>query len=643
MKKENIFIGVGVGIFLVVLGVWYCGATLTPPLSQWEREKEGGSGKQDKIPDVVVEGSNLSQQTQYRQRDIVAEEDMGRGLEVVGAGAGSGVAVASGAKKETVETGIVFDPEFKMEHPEFSGKVATYDFEVASKLYGNPKIRVRYSIALDESGKPFPESNQVIFFAPHPNEDFEKSFKSNPGWTKWWGYTFFTVEIRTEDEVFRDRSRCYYYAESGVHEAILEAHRQILARHGLKKEPFFVVGYSGGGCLATSLGLYNDRSICAVIVDGVPTLDMPTKKSNIPWMLIFGRGEGNADLMQQFAGVLRGKGTPVIEAMSTPNFWGNRMAGGYAHGGGVMGKPLMEAYVRGIIALREENGKVRPYREWPFVTGETLGSPIYENTPEMRAEIPDGQRIYLPSKEFASVWSQLTPRAREICIEGATPNIRLKGIFPSEGRRKGVVLLRREYDHLTLRDLVEDAHYLAFQRMVVLYWRPSVYGKKLTEKEEAEFVDTALMPWVREQEELEGLPVYYLGYYDRGHGVLRELAAMGGGTKFQKAALVGVSPMMGEEEWVSGFAAENVLESPGEDGAGKGKKKVRPQIKVVYYEKDEAHCPVAVLEALKGQVAKNPLWEVGEATVRDGELTRLPLAYTSKAEGFFKTTERKGK
>src|SRR4029453_13441233 len=104
------------------------------------------------------------------------------------------------------------------------------DFELASKLYGNPKVKVLCRIPIDSAGKPLETASDVVFFAPFINQKYLFGEDLWPrGLAEVYGMTVFSMLIETDFADVENPQRCYYYLESGSYELVLRAWERIVS------------------------------------------------------------------------------------------------------------------------------------------------------------------------------------------------------------------------------------------------------------------------------------------------------------------------------------------------------------------------------------------------------------------------------
>ncbi len=453
-------------------------------------------------------------------------------------------------------------------------------FTLPSQLFGNPEISVFYRIPMKD-GKPIPSAHNIVFYAPHPNEPEAKALNKNKTRVcDSLGYTFFSMEIKTEaEDLQEDRKKSYYYHDSGAWRTVFEAQDRIAQKHGLELRKLLVMGFSGGANMAYYLGLYHPDRVGAVALFGGSHYDPPTAASPIPWLILHTRGDKRTPMNEQCVNALKERGANVVYCQNPPNIFG-RQGRGYTHLESPVVWDLMVSFLWGVVQTRDQAGiekvektaepslwskllfwkkepqKVEPEQPllsrpeaWPLMATANDPRTVRPVTQESLAASLGSERAFL-SKEFAYFWGQLPLPLEEKVADPPVSRSLIWSVSPGPTfPPKGIVVVGEGVDAFNKWRVREDLYFLAEKGFVAVCFLTAPPESIRLKPDPAQVAEGAgvLMKWVNEHPEWAALPVFCLGYNEYGVAML-EAIWKNGGRKPDSVVLAGMGHWFHQQE-----------------------------------------------------------------------------------------------
>ncbi len=516
MKKEKMLIGVGVGIFLVVLGVWYFYTTHTSALVQGEREKvvevPAAAPAMDELPKPFAPEEATVSETAcsvYRKEDLPP-------IELVVAESAEAPPSRDVAPKEHPPESRLVMEEFRVPenlHPCIKGSVG-----VTLKRNGKErKFEILYKVPVDGKGYPLRSAKNIIFDAPFTispikegSEGIRESFFSGG-----LGFTVLTIRVPAGEKALVPRNaltddECFWKPDSGVMEAVFAGQEKVAQKFHLPPERLMVMGESMGSAMVQTMAAKYPDKIRAAAIVGSPTLEAAEGSNDVAWLLVHTRGQSNSAEYREFADSLRKKGASVIYAV-TPPLWEKRgdSFGNYHHSPSKEVYSMVYGYFAGLAKLAQSGESGKGFREWPYLIDvQDEKKEVLETSSPKGMAVPVERRCYFPSRSSAQIWAGLQPYKKVVELPLAEGGVEVFCTRPSIYQKpRGVVLYECKYDYTTINRIVEDLYYFSAQGYMGVApknkppLRPGRWGEYLK----------ATMDWVQSQENCRGLPIYVVG------------------------------------------------------------------------------------------------------------------------------------
>ena len=306
-------------------------------------------------------------------------------------------------------------------------------------LPGNPAVELYFAVPLDPAtGQVRATASTVLFCAPFLNED---RFLKRDGlrdeylnFTRLNGWSLFALGIKGERTVSEaGRQNYYVYPESGWPEVVFAVKAWLEERYGLASRRLVVVGESSGGSMAEQLAVAYPERIAAAAWNGGRTYAELPADSPVALFAFNAWGCPGAASSRELSRRSAEAGVQVLWEEGPP-IW--RPFDNSHHGASAVAMKLRRLFLKGVVALADETGRVPPPAEWPVSFRQ-----------------PDGRLLHFPSEEFRETWANL-PLEQNAMLRGEIPVravlVKPEGLTPT----RVVVLCPGEMDSVRLRDAV---------------------------------------------------------------------------------------------------------------------------------------------------------------------------------------------
>jgi len=236
-----------------------------------------------------------------------------------------------------------------------------------------PTVRCDYKIPMNANDKPLATASDIVLLFPYPTEKAAITGLARP-LTEKMGFT--TISIRfpgmgPKDGVDGDdRSRWYYWPESGSGKAWLDAIVRIRKIGGFPERQVFVTGRSGGGSAA---GLFADAhpEAVAAVANEAGRLFANELRFKGPVLIMHGAHDYVAPFILAYEARARSTGVQLTR-LTYPASWGGRGTNLQLWQHGIYG-PAEQAMWRWLVAVADmrldKGGKIPPAATWPVQEG----------------------------------------------------------------------------------------------------------------------------------------------------------------------------------------------------------------------------------------------------------------------------------
>jgi len=268
---------------------------------------------------------------------------------------------------------------------EFTVKRGEYTF--TTEFENNTTVTVFYAVPM-KFNRIMSSASNIVFCAPFVGERkfFVREF--NNYFVKNMGCTVFTFEYKYKKEEPENRTKWYYYKESGWHDLMFKVQDKLIADYGLDRKKLIIVGESGGASMAQQMGIYYPDKVDAVAVVGGANYDKPTVKTDVAWLMINTWGDDTKKANDKFMEDSTALNMQVLRPV-TPPIYANMGAQDFHHGASKMAEEYLFEFVKGIIDLRKNNNKLPSAEKWPVKYSF------------------EGKILNFPSEGFRKKWEEL--------------------------------------------------------------------------------------------------------------------------------------------------------------------------------------------------------------------------------------------
>jgi tetratricopeptide (TPR) repeat protein len=380
------------------------------------------------------------------------------------------------------------------------------DFMLSTNLPGNEDLKISYIVPVDSRGEPLPSANNIVFYAPYAGETNPLRNPLLRYFSEQLGFTVFSLNIKLELSYIGDRQKYYIFNESGWHETVFAAQKQLISNFNLNPCKLLVVGVSAGGSMAQLLGVHYPDKIDAIAMIGGHFFEPVDKDSKTVWLALNTWGCPNTPDTMQFEEQAVSKGIQVLRG-ETPSVLKNKGDRFAHHSPSPFAWKLMQAFIRDVAALRENNkGIVPPVEQWPILSAVNL------------------EKQYLPSEEFASLWNQL-PHDATLMLETEEENAIFQEYItlnPSSGSARGIVFFVHDPSFYESTHLMDNLYYLAKKDLIAVSIKMDDDYFMTLEKIKR------TLGFILRNDKWKCLPVYVVG--SGSGGVLASVAALENGS-----------------------------------------------------------------------------------------------------------------
>jgi pimeloyl-ACP methyl ester carboxylesterase len=420
-------------------------------------------------------------------------------------------------------------------------KTKLIEFEVSGKLFENPKAKVQCLVPLGEDGRPAPGAEDVVFYAPYQNQkDPVVTDKFVKDIAEIYGMTVFSLNFKTAPANFEDLEKCYYYAESGSYEMVLEAWDKVVSRLQIPRKNLLIAANSAGSTMAQRFALLHAGKIDAVAMLGGWRYEPMTEKNDIAWSVLCTRGDIREEANFELAAQARTLGVNMLSAITPLSVTKKEDFAGQAgitfhHVGSVSAFDISHYFLATIRDLRKANKNWRDYAKWPLRVPAGCQWAVEKN------EGAEGG-VRVPSAEFAEVWLRNENRYVTIPVgDGESRQVHVR--YPKGQTPRGIIIYGGGGTELIGRG--DDMDFLGLLGFIVVSI-PESSGGNTAE-------GAALFEWVTSLEQWRSYPVFLLGFNEAGRNYL-ELSASSAAARVRGVAAIDAS-----------FGgAENVFPKPGQ-------------------------------------------------------------------------------
>lgn len=248
--------------------------------------------------------------------------------------------------------------------------VRSGSFEIESSMPDLPQVTVDWSIPIDSNGRPLPTSADIVLVFPYPTQTDTFTFYNNgPTLSGNMGFTTICVNFPKMDlgggVSGNDRTRFYYFPESGSGKAWLTAIDRIRDIAKLPKRPVFVTGLSGGGSAANLFADAYPQDVAAVFNEAGRVF---AEKASFGGPLMMTCGHEDYVKPNQSAEIKRRTDLklPIMHLTYSPEWPSRGKSEIWRHGSTGPARAFNDIWLAGVANLRLAGGGTLPLPSaWP--------------------------------------------------------------------------------------------------------------------------------------------------------------------------------------------------------------------------------------------------------------------------------------
>ena len=212
----------------------------------------------------------------------------------------------------------------------------------------NPEVEVGYIIPIDPSGKPLPGTENMIFYAPF-NGEGNKTPCSQP-WLQELARrsdcSVFSLQIKMNYEIVRDRKKYYIYPESGWFDIVFDVQHKLAERFHLPRRRLMLVGESSGGSMVQQISAAYPERIAAAAWCGGSRYELSNiRYDGIPRLILSTWGCPGEQNSEELSQKLRRQDNPVLFSSMPPDF---RLNEWYHHAPGNNSYQLIQDFIKEV-------------------------------------------------------------------------------------------------------------------------------------------------------------------------------------------------------------------------------------------------------------------------------------------------------
>ena len=319
-------------------------------------------------------------------------------------------------------------------------------FFMETNLPKNSEVRVEYLIPM-KNGSPAPSASNIVFCAPYlgdrkPLHAFYRRYIASK-----LGFTVFSLRIKDDLANVGIREKYYVFKESGWHDQVFKAKKQITQMFNLEERNLLLVAASAGGSMAQQIVCSHPDEVDSIAICGGRFFDPVPLKKNIAWFAANSWGDHTAEPTKKMILEAEKKGIQVLGAQ-TPPIWMGKYAAVNHHSPSQQAWEMIRIFTKDVAALREANGgKMPKCSAWP----------VKKNI--------DGKTLYFPSEHFFNLWNKL-PHKTVNEIEDKNRDSKLPIILSPPANPKKIVLLVNDTGFFKPALRIDDMYYFSLNNTI---------------------------------------------------------------------------------------------------------------------------------------------------------------------------------
>lgn len=393
-------------------------------------------------------------------------------------------------------------------------KTKLLEFTVSGRLHDNPQVNVQCLVPVDDNGRPLPGAADIVFYAPYPNQ--KDSVTKDPfvrALAEVFGMTVFSLSFKTDNELFGDLEKCYYYAESGSYEMVLQAWEKLLGQLQVPRKNLLIAANSAGSTMAQRFALLNADQVDAVSMIGGWRYEPILKPNEILWCVLCTRGDVRESANVELAAQARSHDVSMLHAV-TPlsvttkeGFAGQHTSSIFHHVASKSAFGIAQQFLATVRDRRNGGSKWKTASDWPLEAPSDAQWAVQKNAAgETRSE---NDRVFFPSEAFAATWMRNENRFLTIPgLDSRTQQILVR--YPQGETPKGIII----YGGGATEPIGcgDDMDFLGLQGFIVV-GAAGGEGGQLDDMRE-------LIKWVSSREQWSAFPIFLLGLHESGSNFL---------------------------------------------------------------------------------------------------------------------------
>jgi len=282
-------------------------------------------------------------------------------------------------------------------------------FVVPTKSKENAEVPFYVRIPAGYRQHPESKSYRVLLSCPVVNGDGLKNLTANsefPAVADERGWFIVSPTFKQTGAETRDRKLSYYYPETFSGKAVLDALDLIQKKYPIATDGLLLHGFSGGAQFVHRFAIWMPDRVVAVVVNSSSWFDDPSEKSQqIGWLVTIGESDPSYENTLMFVQKLKQAGAlPVLRSYLA-----------MTHERGAKVPALDTEFLKFYDDLTRDKLSAKrsffspkpqpmiPASRMPFVA-DTQKWRYYKSTSDAAKEIPEEERIYLPSETIAKLW-----------------------------------------------------------------------------------------------------------------------------------------------------------------------------------------------------------------------------------------------
>ncbi|HEY5741119.1 MAG TPA: hypothetical protein VIS99_01150 [Terrimicrobiaceae bacterium] len=383
-----------------------------------------------------------------------------------------------------------------------------FNFQLVSKLYGNPQVKILCKIPIDAEGKPLKSASDVVFYAPFINQKYFFLDRWPRDLAELYGMTVFSMLIETDETDVENHQKCFYYPESGSFELVLRAWERIVDELSMPRKNLLVATQSGGASMAERFAIEYPDLVDAVVLMGGWRYKAISQPNTIAWCVLHTRGDFRKEANNDLVACCRSMGLNVLEA-ATPirattkeDFSHQHTDRNFHHTPGDAAFDIGIQFLAAIRDLRNTQADWKDASRWPLRAPVAFPWAIEKNAGSLP---PFGEAVYFPSKDLATVWLRNRYRYVEIPSAG-NGSLTVLVCYPEKDPR-GIIIYGGDGPDAENGD---DMDFLASQGFIVV-------GQETTGDAEDSL---GIFQWVTSLKQWKSLSIFALGFNDAGRDFL---------------------------------------------------------------------------------------------------------------------------